>query len=305
MRRESHRGLMSSFGLDPELESRMRADGYAFTAATVDSTRALFAKTKDFSLPIGGTKSEDIAYGPDPRHRLDICRPRGHGLPVVIFVPGGGFVGGDKAFYAHIPAFLARAGVVGVAINYRLAPDHPFPAGAEDLNRAIDWVADHIADHGGDPQNLFIIGQSAGASHVATALFDPRYRARAYSSLQAAALMSGIYSVHPEFPVPSVNLYYGNDLRLCADRSPIAHVNGSRIPVVMTHAELEPEFFGMQAAALFAELNRRDGYAPCFAVLKGHNHLSPVQAMGSATDLLGPAILHEFGLPGRDTSFHG
>jgi Esterase/lipase len=291
-------GLMSSFGLDPALEAAMRADGYVFNAAAVERSRALFAPTKDLSLPPGGRRLDDLAYGPDPRQRLDICRPEGEGHPVVIFVPGGGFVGGDKAFYAHVPAFLARAGLVGIALNYRLAPDHPYPAGGQDVSRAIDWVAASIHEHGGDPARLHVIGQSAGATHVASALFDPRCRAQRHGAIRAAALMSGIYDAHPDFPAPTVNQYFGNDPKLCAESSPIAHVQNADLPVVMTHAELEPEFFGVQASKMFAALNRRLGHAPTFAVLKGHNHLSPVLGMGNAGDRLGTALLQEFGLVG-------
>lgn len=286
-------GFLSSFGLDPSFEATMRTYGYVLSATSGDNTRKLFAETKDLSLPEGSVCHLEVPYGDHERQRVDICSQPEGGCPVVLFVPGGGFVGGDKALYRHIPAFLAREGLVGVAMNYRLAPDHLFPAGAEDVSAALDWIAANIRDYGGDPERLLVIAQSAGAVHAASSVFDPRYRPACFGALKAVALMSGFYKIYPDMPGPNLNLYFGNDAAECADRAPVRHVETCATPVIMTQAELEPEFFGEQAAALYDALNRRNGHAPAFALLKGHNHQSPVLGMGSRTDLLGRAILAE------------
>lgn len=289
-----HEGFLSSFGLDPARAAVLRTEPYVLNSSTGDRTRALFADAKDLSLPEGSRRQVDVAYGHHHRHRLDICSQAGAGSPVALFVPGGGFVGGDKALYDHIPAFLAREGFVGVSMNYRLAPDHLFPAGAQDVAAALDWIAGNIAEYGGDSSRLFLIAQSAGATHAASAVFDPRFRPTCYSWLKAAALMSGFYKIYPGIPGPNVGLYFGKDAAQCVDSSPVTHVSTSSTPVIMTQAELEPEFFGEQAAALYDALNRRDGHAPAFALLRGHNHQSPVLIIGSKNDRLGKAIVDEF-----------
>lgn len=282
--------LSSSFGLDPALEARFRELGHVFNPDIVELSRALFAGRQDMSLPEGGRRVDDISYGGHERQRLDICSPPGSGHPMVLFVPGGGMTGGDKSFYAHIPAFFARQGFVGVAANYRLAPDHLFPSGAQDVAGAIDWLVENGADHGGDPGQIFILAQSAGAVHAASTIFDPRVRARHHEAIRAAVLMSGVYEIVPDHEAGNINLYFGNDAAELRDRSSCTHVASSDVPVVVLVAEMEPAFFGLSAIALADALTRRDQRPAQFVWLKGHNHLSPVLNMGGPGDELGPAI---------------
>lgn len=286
--------LSSSFGLDPGIQARFRELGYVFNPDIVGLSRELFVESFDASLPTGGARHDDIAYGEHDRQKLDLCTAGVENAPVVIFVPGGGMTGGDKSFYAHIPAFFARNGIVGVAVNYRLAPEFLFPSGAQDVAAAIDWVAGHVADFGGDPTRIFLIGQSAGAVHSASTIFDPRVRPRHYNALKLAVLMSGVYKIEPDHEFGNLNLYFGNDPAQLQDRSSVNHVAGSTVPVILTVAELEPGFFGRSAGTMAEALTARDGHAPEFVWLKGHNHLSPVLNMGSAADELGPAIVEAF-----------
>jgi triacylglycerol lipase len=286
--------LSRSYGLDPGIEARFREIGYVFTPEIVELTRELFADNKDLSLPQGGARHDDVAYGEHERQRIDICTPGGSGKPVVVFVPGGGMVGGNKAFYAHIPAFFAREGFVGVGVNYRLAPEFLFPAGAEDVASVVDWLVENVAQYGGDPTRIFIVGQSAGAVHAASTLFDKRCRAKHRDAIRAAVLMSGVYEITPDHEGGNINLYFGNDADELKDRSSVNHVAGSDVPVIITVAEMEPTFFGLSAAALMYALTQRDKHAPQLLWLKGHNHLSPVLNMGSAKDELGPGIAQAF-----------
>ena len=125
--------------------------------------------------PYAGVKIErDVKYGAAERNLLDVFMPEANSAarPVLIFVHGGGFVRGDKAppgspFNDNVMVWAARSGMVGVNINYRLAPKDPWPAGSQDTAAAIAWVRAHIAEHGGDPDRVFIWGHSAGANHVA------------------------------------------------------------------------------------------------------------------------------------------
>jgi acetyl esterase/lipase len=136
-------------------------------------------------------------YGPDPRQRLDVHRASepSPGAPVLLFAPGGGFVAGDKdnaglPFYRHIGRWAADRGLVAVTMNYRLAPQHQWPAGAEDIADAVAWVRANIAEHGGDPERIVLAGHSAGAAHVAGYLAGHGGRR---PEVAAAALLSGNY----------------------------------------------------------------------------------------------------------------
>lgn len=286
--------LSSTFGLDATIEAHFREVGYVFTPNIVELTRQIFADKKDTSLPGGGERHNDVAYGAHDRQKIDICTPGDAGSggrsPVVVFVPGGGLIGGDKSFYAHIPAFFARQGFVGVGANYRLAPEFLFPSGAQDVADVVDWLAENIEHHGGDPTRIFIVGQSAGAAHSASTLFDLRVRAKHHDAIRAAVLMSGIYEITQDHEDGNINLYFGNDAEELRSRSSCNHVHTSSVPVILTVAEMEPAFFGLSGAAMAYALTQRDKHAPQYIWLKGHNHLSPVLNMGGPGDELGPAI---------------
>lgn len=282
--------LSSSFGLHPVLEAQFREIGYVFNPGIVNISRDLFKDSFDESLPDNGGRTDDVAYGEHERQRLDICSPGKQDQPIVLFIPGGGMTGGDKALYAHVPAFFARQGFVGVAMNYRLAPDFLFPAGAEDVGAAIDWLAQHGADFGGDPRRIFVVAQSAGAVHAASTIFDKRVRARHHDAIRAAVLMSGIYEIIPDHEAGNINLYFGNDAEELRDRSAVNHVDDTVIPIIVTVSEMEPAYFGLSAAALTYALTRCDKRPAQLVWLKGHNHLSPVLNMGASGDELGPAI---------------
>ena len=121
------------------------------------------------------------AYGDDPRQQLDLYLPIAHdqtARPIVAFVHGGAFLRGNKDatphIYANVPRLFARAGCIGVNIEYRLAPRAPYPAGADDVAAAVGWLREHAAAWGGDPERIVLLGHSAGGSHVATFLTDPR-----------------------------------------------------------------------------------------------------------------------------------
>lgn len=104
-------------------------------------------------------------------HRLDIYRPlhTTGPLPVVVHVHGGGWIMGSKFEMRDLARELAAQNLVVVTINYRLSPEHRFPAGAIDGLRAMEWVKKHIARYGGDPETIYLSGDSSGA-HIAACM---------------------------------------------------------------------------------------------------------------------------------------
>ena len=112
--------------------------------------------------------------------RMDIHLPKEpESAPVLIMIHGGAWTYGNKHTYIGLEQarFFNRNGYIFIPINYRLAPDHPFPAAIEDAAAAIAWVHENIAEYGGDPSKIVLMGHSAGAHSVAMVSVDPTYLA--------------------------------------------------------------------------------------------------------------------------------
>jgi len=189
-------------------------------------TAALYAPLQQ-KEPYQSVKIErDVKYGGAERNLLDIFMPEtaSSPRPVLIFVHGGGFVAGNKRtgdspFYDNIALWAAKNGFVGVNTTYRLAPQSPWPAAAEDLAAAIQWVSDNIASRGGDRSRVFLMGHSAGAVHVATYVSHPEFQKVKGGGLAGAILVSGIYDLNGEAAGDPEKTYFGTDPSLYAARS--------------------------------------------------------------------------------------
>jgi acetyl esterase/lipase len=276
------------------IHSEIARIGAQFNPDILASTRALYSDL--VSAPSPDIKAElDIAYGSDPRQMLDLYRTDGSDRqPVILFVPGGGFTGGDKrdtdVFYGNVGRWFAAQGFVAITMNYRLAPKHPWPSGGEDVGLALAWITANASRHGGDQDKIFVFGQSAGATHVATFLFHPQVH-RPIAGIAGAVLASGLYRVTEEHRAPNVIGYFGTDVSKFADRSPITHIASNSVPLLLTVAEFDPGFLAAPTYQLAEAITRRDGRPPLVLWLKGHNHVSTVLSFGAGDDAFGQRIL--------------
>ncbi len=135
-------------------------------------------------LPKDGATQEvikDIAYGEKARQNLDIYIPTRQNsdqeaLPVVVFFYGGSWNSGNKNEYSFVGYALNSKGYIAVLADYRLVPEVRYPEFVFDSANAVAWVAENISAYGGDPDNLFIAGHSAGAYNAMMAgLAEPVY----------------------------------------------------------------------------------------------------------------------------------
>jgi len=145
---------------------------------TMNYVSPLLIAVAFFSAARAQDVKRDIPYA-EPAHDrqvLDVYAPHhANNLPVVFWIHGGGWQTGDKTSVQIKPQFFVDKGFVFVSTNYRLLPSVDMATIVRDIARSIRWVHDHIAEHGGDPTRLFIMGHSAGAQLAALICTDDRY----------------------------------------------------------------------------------------------------------------------------------
>ena len=283
---------------------KLRAIGDAITPETITATAALVAPLHARISHTGVKISRDFKYGPADRHRLDVFEPEARAagkLPVIVFVHGGGFTMGDKTnpsgpFYDNVGYWAVANGMIGVNITYRLAPEHKWPSGSEDVGLGVKWVRENIAAHGGDPDRVYVMGQSAGAVHVAG------YVAREFGNLggrapaqgwkpAGALLISGMYDTDTMEREMRFRAYFGEDDAKLENASFVAALAGSNVPLFVVVAEFDPTDFLNQFVVLLETHMRRKVKLPRFVQLMGENHFTTVWRLGLEDSSLEPHVL--------------
>jgi triacylglycerol lipase len=241
--------------------------------------------------------TRDVAYGPDPMNKLDVFQPASGDAarPVLIFVHGGAIVAGDKdaknksPFYDNVMLWAVHHGMIGVNVDYRLAPKFQYPAAQEDVAAAVKWVHDNVAHNGGNPAEVFLMGHSAGGCHVATYVGHPEFYKVEGSGLAGAIFMSGCFDMTTFPGGKTTEAYYGTDKSKYAERSAIAGLIKTKLPLLVMHAELDPPPFVQQADELDKALCGI-GKCPAFAVFPKHSHMSEAYSINSPDTQVGDAI---------------
>jgi len=178
---------------------------------------------------IEGVPRKTFSYGSTDRHKLDIYYPKDTKgpVPILFWVYGGGFVMGDRISpvkqlsYANIGSFFALRGIATVIADYRLAPVAKYPAGGEDIKDAIAWVAANAATINEDApskldvNHIFVMGHSAGAAHVITAVLGPSiFPVSLRPSMKGLILIAAPYhfrQIPPSSRGPSAMYYEGDE----------------------------------------------------------------------------------------------
>jgi acetyl esterase/lipase len=273
----------------------------------VAKTLALYTPILAAAPKTGVTIERDVAYGSDARQRLDLHRPAGaRGAPIVVFLHGGAYVRGDRSVnaevYGNVATYFARHGMLGVNATYRLAPAAQWPAAAQDVGLLVQWLEANAATHGGDPDRIYLIGHSAGATHVATYVYLNDAHPATGPGVAGIVLMSGRYHFDPKPDDPNLKnfqAYFGADAARYPAQSPINHVKSAKLlPSFLVISEYDNPDLDAQGALLMSALCERDRACPRFSRMELHNHLSMVYQFNTADDALGREI-QEFIRRGR------
>ena len=249
----------------------------------------------------------DVAYGEAAREQLDVfaaspfaCTPPlAAGSPVLLFIHGGYWRALDKADHAFMASAFTQAGACVVLPNYSLCPAATIPAITVQLVKALAWTWRHIAEHGGDPARITVVGHSAGG-HLAAMLLTCRWRDYAPDLppdlLKNALSISGLYELEPLRHAP----FLKDALQLTPDqvqRASPARLPAPAGPLYSVVGGLESEEF-LRQNALIRQVWGRSAVPVCES-LAGLNHFTVLDALadpghrlhGLSLELLGLASM--------------
>jgi triacylglycerol lipase len=273
-------------GMADDIAARLAAFGREFSGPIAAETAEIYATVPRVYEPAEIQVTKDLAYGPDERQRLDIhtatMRSADAPVPAIVVFHGGGLTAGSRAATVNVADYFASLGYVGVNGSYRLAPDHKWPEGARDVGATVTWLRDHVAEYGGDPERIFVVGISSGSLHAATFVFRPELLPPATARPAGAILVSGPYSFDFANPSPGELAYFGEDRSRWPEMVVPGNVTRTDIPVLLTTAEWDNARYTGPFAELFRELVIEHGVAPRYHHSLGHNHSSQLWSLGTA-----------------------
>ncbi|MCL2393537.1 MAG: alpha/beta hydrolase [Acidimicrobiaceae bacterium] len=143
---------------------------------------------------------EDVPFGSHPRQRMDLFFPEGEAKgPTLVFLHGGGFRAGDPGSVSYHGYHYLESGAIFAAMGYRLLPDAKVEDAADDIEAGLTALAERVADHGGDPEQIYLSGHSAGAILAASVGLRPSSAIPA-DLVKGLVLISGMYQAENSDP---------------------------------------------------------------------------------------------------------
>ena len=183
--------------------------------------------------------TKDIVFDTTTNLKLDIYTPEGaKNAPAVVFFYGGRWQDGSKDQYVFVGQALAASGFVAVLADYRLYPDVKFPAFLQDTAQTLRWTHENIADYGGAPDKIVVMGHSAGAYNAAMLALDPQLMQSVGGSRDWIKGMVGLAGPYDFLPLKDADL---RDIFAAANpleiSQPIAVVDGNNPPLFLLHGQ--------------------------------------------------------------------
>jgi acetyl esterase/lipase len=197
-----------------------------------------------------------LAYGDDPRQKLDIYVPQGlqAPAPVLLFFYGGAWQGGSRGNYRGFGQAFASAGIVTVVADYRLYPEVKYPAFVADAAGALAWLRAHAAQYRGDAARIFVSGHSAGAYNVVMLASEPDFiqaKGGRLDWIRGVIGISGPYDFLPMEEPEYIDMFHGRDN---ADSMPVNHVDGKRPPMLLVTGDDDATVYPRNTESMAARL---------------------------------------------------
>jgi arylformamidase len=238
-----------------------------------------------------------VAYGTQPIEQLDIYRTERANAPVQVFIHGGAWRSGMAKDYAFPAEMFVQAGAHYVVPDFAWVQD----AGAsllpiaEQIRRALAWVARNAASFGGDAGRVYVSGHSSGA-HQAGVLAATDWKPAGLPAdvVKGYVLVSGIYDLLP-VSLSSRSSYVWFDERTLDELSAMRHLDRVSAPVTVVHGTLETPEFQRQSRE-FAEALRKAGKPVRLVVAEGYNHFEVMETLANPFQFAGRAALEQMKL---------
>jgi len=258
---------------------------------------------------------KDIAYresSTDPKQRLDLYVPERQNWPVLVFIHGGGWNTGDKAYdvagsdlYANIGRYFASRGIGTAVINYRLLPHVNWREQIRDAAAATAWVYRNAARYGGNPKRLFLSGHSAGAQLAARIALDPEPLKKEGFSKGIVAGVIGVsgagYEIASKRSISStggLKTYYakrfadGDETDAWAKEASILRfIDKTAPPFLILYGSAETNDLKQQSELLAKRL-KSSGVPMEWIVIPHRDHIQTVMTMSREEGVTTPALRH-------------
>jgi acetyl esterase/lipase len=249
--------------------------GFAYQFAALQTFNLLVPKDSGVQQV-----ARSIAYGADPRQSFDVYRPEAPGtFPLLVFVYGGSWASGAKEPYEFAARALAARGYVVVVPDYRLVPEHVYPAFVQDVALAIAVAQKQTGKFGADVSRTFLVGHSAGAYNITQAVLQRRFLQAAgvdEAALRAVATLAGPFDFVPLDVSSTINAFgHVTDL---SDTQPMKHARKDAPPFLILHGEADTTVFLKSPHALENALKAAGGRAE-LKIYPGVSHVKIILAL--------------------------
>jgi acetyl esterase/lipase len=230
---------------------------------------------------VAGRVQTDIAFGPDPRQKLDVYPGAGPAgaKPVIVFIYGGSWQSGRRQDYRWVGRALAAQGFLTVVPDYRLVPEHVFPNFVDDGAAAVRWARDNAAAFGGDPDRIVLMGHSAGAYNAMMLGLDRHFLDAAgvpQSAVRGVIALSGPYDFYPwDTPVSEAAFGRHHDP---AQTQPVTFARADAPPLLLLHGSADTTVRPRNVTRLEARMTAAGGRVQS-KIYEGMDHKGAVLAL--------------------------
>lgn len=227
----------------------------------------------------------DLAYGDNPRERLDLLLAPDPRAPTLVFLHGGYWQMHNKETFAFLAEGLLPLGINLAVVEYTLAPAARLDRIAAEVRKAVRWLSERLADYGADPAQLYISGHSAGGQLAAMIM--------PLSSVRGGLAISGIYDLEP-IRLNYLNQKLGLDADEAYRNSPLFHLPEKTGELVIAFGTRElPEL--RRQSVDYGQARRRRGLPGHLLPVDGANHFTVLEALARPDGVLARGFLKMLG----------